>query len=289
MRWIVTLPRFLPQSNGIRFMHRMVDMLVSLGRDARIAFINENSVWSQTVEPGAPGAVNPEWKAPLCHGPGDVPGSIVVYPEIIHENPLGAEKVVRYFGNRDGYLTGKKVSIGPSDYVVAHSRVIRRDAGNVLYYPEINPCFHADGTEPLSRRTVECTYDGKGVLYGPVYPIPGTIAIRRNWPPSQVELAELLRRTRVLHTWDPWTSTNVEAILCGAALKVYRYEPWTPWDLDECEIGPIPIIDRGRELPTDEEFERQRAEMLERIVGLQASWPERFRQFVEDVERHFGG
>jgi hypothetical protein len=286
-RWVVAVQAFRRESNGIRFLHRLVDELNKLGRNASLAFIKEDTVWSQEMIVGSRDLTNREWNTPVLERLEDARDAIVFYPEVVYGNPLGSDRVVRYFGNRNGVLTGQKVEVPPGDYVVAHSRVLYPEAQSTLFYSEISPCFHAERTRRLRDRVRDMTYDGKGALYGPTPVIPNTRSITRHWPHSQERLAEMMRETRIFHTWDAWTSTNVEAVLCGAILMVRRYDPWTPADLDGCEIGPLPRVEVGADLPSNEAYEEARQQMVEKLAGLQRSWGDRLEAFVESAEAFF--
>jgi hypothetical protein len=58
-------------------------------------------------------AVNPSFDTPLAKK-SDIRDSIVVYPEIVHGNPLRARKVVRWLLHKPGFHFGQ-VKFGPND------------------------------------------------------------------------------------------------------------------------------------------------------------------------------
>jgi hypothetical protein len=173
------------------------------------------------------------------------------------------------------------------DFLLGHSTATRKDAHGILFNSEINPVFDANGAMPTPQRTMDVTYIGKGYLYGQVGYVANTVFIGREWPVTQDQLAVLLRNVRCFYTWDSWTSTNVEAILCGAIPFFLRYEPWTEQDLDESELGYIPRLDTQHTNFDAEKFESDRKALRQRIDGLAASWDNRVREFTEKVERHF--
>ncbi len=96
---------------------------------------------------------------------------------------------------------------------------------HIEFYPDaqylrvdlIDPTvFYSFG--PDVYRAGELVYFGKD----PSMPRPAVTGteIMRDWPPTQPELADLLRRAAVLHCYDSLTLLVLEAVLCGCPVML---------------------------------------------------------------------
>jgi len=290
-KFIIVTPGYVGNSFGIKTLHYLAHTLNEEGFTARLMFMTDDGRGKQRFGYAGPEATNPAFNTPpmtAADGVGDET-DIVVYPEIVSNNPLNARNVVRYFLNADGRITGRKIALGPRDFRLAFHRMFRADAHLVLGNAEFNPAFQMGNARPISERTLDLTYVGKGDRYGKVSVIRNSVLITRVWPPDQNQLAQLLRHTRFFYTWDSVTSLNVEAILCGAMPVFLRYEPIRREDVDATELGPLPHLDMGvTNFKFDhQEFNRGREALAGRIAGIQASWNERVRAFAAAAGVHF--
>jgi hypothetical protein len=277
---IIVVPPYTGSSNGIKSVHKIAHTINQLGGDARLVIYNGGFLFDGKQ------FTNPELNTP-CLKQEDkqlLLSSIVVYPEIIPGNPLCASRVVRYLGNKDGLLTGKKMGSRSGDFLLAHSKVIEPNADCVLFNAEFNPAFNDTG---VLSRDMDATYVGKGHIYGKCSIMANTLYIDRTWPYGAEQLAYVLRRTRFFYTWDSWTATNVDAILCGAVPYFLRYEPWTEAELDGSELGEIPRMDANHTEFYPLEFQKKRRKLIKRIDELNATWENRVREFIGRVEAHF--
>ena len=291
---IVTFP-YIEHSNGIKTMHRICHTINDLGGDARLVFL------SNGIRCGDATCVNPNLNTPCLREEDKhlLQTEIVVYPEVVSGNPVCASKVVRYLGNKDGLLTGQKMNAKPRDFLLAHSKVIEPKANCVLFNAELNPVFNENGAKPFYGRPMDATYTGKGFIHGKGFvhgecpTQPNMLLIERIWPKGQDQLAYLLKNIRFFYTWDAWTATNLDALMCGCIPFFLRYEPWTEEELDGSELGVIPRLDWSRKISYDsnqwlERFEQEKAALITRIGELNASWNARVKDFMEQVEGYFG-
>lgn len=288
--WIVVTPKWTHRSAGITLLHRLARTLEVTGRDVRIAFIDSNDPKCQDIVALRPGSgVNPYWNTrpalnSQIHDPGD---AIVVYPDVITGNPLGARHVVRYLCNRPGYCNGTPVTFGATDFVAAYSRTISQSA-HILTAAYIRDCFLGERA-PHAGRDMDATYIGKGYLYGPVAPVDGTLFIGREWPIDQEQVAMVLRKVRRFYTWDSFSLLNAEAVLCGCLPVVMRYEPWERRDLEQIEIGALPHIAQGEPDMDAGTFEEAREAMRSRVIEIESTWERRVGEFAAEAERHHFG
>lgn len=150
---------------------------------------------------------------------GDVdPAAIVVYPEIIHDNPLRAERVVRWRLNRsrvpgdgmafDWQPTGSGDPLLTVD-ILDHDLLQRRDGPR-------------SGVAYVVR---------KGVCDRALVPA-GAVEITRTWPTEHAETIDLLASVEYVVSFDEFTLLNVEAILLGTPVLLYPTGRWTRGEVE---------------------------------------------------------
>lgn len=281
--FIIVAPPYTRRSNGIHTLYKLCDAINRRSdHSARIAILDKQGVRAMRVEEDVDHLI-----APSLQRGAKIGNAIVVYPEIVTKNILGADRVVWYLLNRDGLLSGRKIQAAPGDYWIAHSRVFRDPRVQyVLYSCDPDPAFHAIGSLPWVNRPLNLTYIGKGAAYGPCHRVSNSIVLGHSWPESHEQLAELLRASLYLYTWDAWTMLTTEATLCGAMPIVMRWDPWTPEDMREDEIAPL-VYARGRLAPA--QFEAQREAFVARVEVMRDSWQDRVGKFVDLAAAHFEG
>ncbi|NTV91345.1 MAG: glycosyltransferase family 2 protein [Clostridiales bacterium] len=219
MRYIIVTPTYNHRSAGIKVLYELQKWLIRSGKDAIVFNLN------------APYPINED--------------DIVVYPEIVPGNPLGANRVVRYILNEPGKLGGT-TEYDENEILVAYTEHFSRySKGIYLEIPVIEDFFYDKGLE----RTVDCFYVGKGS--NTRHPSTETcIEITAFWPEKRQELAELLNRTRILYSYDDCTHLLTEARLCGCIIKLINNNGL--FDL----VQPLP--------PNREEFQQQ----LDRFIQM---------------------
>lgn len=280
---IIVTPPYIENSNGIKSLYKIAHTINQVGGDARLVIYNGGFHFDGNEYINK--ALNTQCLR--ANDKGMLQTEIVMYPEIIPGNPLCASKIVRYLGSKDGLLTGRKMNAGPRDFLLAHSKVIEPNAHGVLFNAEFNKAFNDTDTSAAQHREFDVTYGGKGYMYGECTIIPDTMAIAREWPRGPEQLAYLLRKVRYFYTWDSWTATNIDAILCGAVPYFLRYEPWTEAELDGSELGEIPRMDASHAEFYPLEFQEKRRKLIGRIAELNNSWDDRVLGFMDCADGHF--
>lgn len=192
---------YVHYSAGTVACHRLVHELNNAGYDAF-----------------STGAVNPNWNERRINKSAvflllKFGNPIVIYPEVVIGNPLHAQHVARWILNVPGHLGGDTTFDGseliftwckdfyPTDRILSWD-IVERDLFNDKILPD---------------KEMDCFYVGKGPFRGanPTAFTDGMVEITRTWPSERHELADLLRRTRVLYTYDDLTMLTFEALLCG--------------------------------------------------------------------------
>lgn len=227
--------------------------------------------------------------------------AFVVYNERIISNPLNAPNVIRYFGNKDGALNGgRRVNANQRDFILAHSRIIHPAPHFVLFFSHVNPLFNDIDAASYEGRKKSLTYIGKGDLFHEANVIKGTELLTRTEPSTKEGLAELLKKTRFLFTWDTMTNLVSEAIHCGAIPVLLTQTPVPEEEIDAIELGPIPRVALDKihfsdspgqiELSDMEElnrFETSRNHFVNRVAQYNSDYPKQVESFLESVVRHF--
>jgi len=155
------------------------------------------------------------------------PDSIAIIPEITSNDTvsrLATKKHVWYLLNRPILLTGEPILYAPEDLIVAHSGLISKIYFNLFIFREIPELNLADISAPTApKEDLILLYYGKSRTTA----IPGyvkrlikskkarAIVINRMFPKSRDLLFDLLKRARLLVSYDPLTNLNYEATLCG--------------------------------------------------------------------------
>lgn len=282
---IIVTPDYTHSSNGIAALHHICHTINSLGGDSRLLMLTDKAIVG-----GLDHQTNPAWNTPNLQecDKGLVQEGIVIYPEMVKGNPLNAPRVVRWLGHKEGALWDNSMDAQPDDYIMAHSKVLRPNADYVLFYPFMNSCFNSDGAPP-EKRVLNATYIGKGYLFGDVGIIKNTLWIERKWPSTQEQLAFILRHVACFYTWDSWSATNVNAIMCGAVPFFLNYKPFTQEDVDGTELGIIPRLDKINSKFDLVKFTEQREALIERMITLQASWLPRVKELMDRLNQRYGG
>lgn len=287
---VIVAPDYSHTSNGVRALHNLAHTINALGFTARVLILGKDSIFGKgSVEQ----FTNPEWNTPLLDDSEKdfIDEGIVLYPEVVKGNPLCAKHVARWLGNKEGVLrNGEGMDASRDDFLIAHSKVIKGDAHCVLFYAYTNPCFNDLGADP-EKRVLNATYIGKGYLYGKVGPITDasglTLEIGRKWPPTQEQLALLLKRVACFYTWDCWSATNVDAVMCGAVPFFLNYVPFSSEEIDASEGGRLPRLDADHREFNLEKFKIERIQMISRLTTIHASWDDRVRLMLAKMEKHF--
>jgi len=203
--YVIWAPDYRNNSGGIRVLYLLGYLLRERGMQAEMMMTH--------------GAFhgNP-WDVPECK---TIPeNAIHVYPEITVGNPSGSSRVVWWLLNhaeKDGLKFVWHPSIG--DWPVLNVPVLEPD----IFYP---------GDLPRSGVVV---WGGKnGVPYIP----DGATHITHGWPSSRMELADLLRRSEYLLSFDVYSGLVQEATLCGCPVVVVDDERWS---LEKINKGPFKV------------------------------------------------
>lgn len=203
--YVIWAPDYRTNSGGIRVLYKLGHMLRERGMQAEMMMTH------------APYVGNP-WDVPECvELPDD---AIHVYPEIVRGNPSGSSRVVWWLLNHSDVPGLKFVwhpEIGP--------------------WPMLNvPAFETDVFFPgVGERSGVVVWGGKNsVGFVP----EGATVITHTWPASPMALADLLRQSEYLLSYDVYSGLVQEATLCGCPVVAVAD---TRWSLDKANSGPFKV------------------------------------------------
>lgn len=201
--YVIWSPDYRHWHGGIRVLYTLGHMLRERGHQAEMRM---------THRPFVP---NP-WNVPECVQIPD--NAIHVYPEIVEGNPANSECVVWWLLNhadREGCRFVWHPAIGPEP---------------VLNVPYIEQDIFYWGDQPRKGVVV---WGGKGhVQFVP----DGATLVTKTFPASRPELADLLRASEYMISFDAYTALNVEATLCGCPVVVLDRGQW---NLAKAADGPM--------------------------------------------------
>lgn len=216
---------------------------------------------------------------------------VVIYPDLIPDNPLGASRVVRYLLYKNNNY---KPTI-PGEYVLSFSKMYHSNPDGYLFKAFTDDNLNSNGSLSWWHRTMDLTYYGKGPNFIDCFRIPETLTLTRTWPDDKNQLGILLRHCRYFFSWDSLSQTNLDAVSCGAIPVMLHEKQATRDELAQSELGSYPDVRLVNFSDKDSVVlgggvggvDRQVRELLEKIQGYKESWPDRVRQFAVDVNRHF--
>ncbi len=140
---------------------------------------------------------------------------IVIYPEVVKGNPLGFNNVVRYVLFFPGKLGGN-ASYNKQELVVSWSREYYARAPLLSFDLTNTQLFHDAGLP----KTQDCVFIHKRGKWKEVKELDGLVEITMEYPSTQEELAQLLKTTGTLYSYDHNSALLDEALLCGAKVKL---------------------------------------------------------------------
>lgn len=208
MRFVVWAPNYDDRSAGGAALHRLCHWLNVLGHDAAVT---------------APG-LNPQWETRTWEGRMTM-DTVAIYPEIIPDNPFGAQRVVRWALSHPGFhYFGSPAAFGPCELACAYAerfrpateaaapgRPVQRLFVSVyptdMFFPATYPKMH------------DMYYIGRGqnvfdafasrVDLSRAVPFPGGY-------PNRYEVGKALRRVDRFFCFDQVCALLAEAMMCGA-------------------------------------------------------------------------
>jgi glycosyltransferase involved in cell wall biosynthesis len=207
--YYIYAPPYRENSGGVRALHYFCHALNLIGQEA---YVTTSEVCDILRTPTLTDEIRRQ------HGrAGREP--IVIYPEVIADNPMQARHVVRYLLNVPGLLTGEQIRWRDDDIIYTHGQVVVPEnmQAKLLRIPLINTrIFNREGVDDSQRSGcllwIHRYLDRGGQL------LPDTegfteISYRVGYRTPE-ELAKLYRSAQFLYAYEPSTACY-EALMCG--------------------------------------------------------------------------
>jgi len=292
--FIIVAPPYNPTSAGCVVLHRLCDALNRMGHPSYLLInigdqfiVNNDSAYfdSNLIRTNFTGDLTENCTQLIKDG-------IVIYPEVVIGNPLNAKKVVRYLLYFDGLHMGQKMNHSDNDFIISYSTIFSNIHREVLYYPILNDLFNAEHTQMSEQRSIDLTYTDNRKEKENVHIIENTIHINKSWPENKQQLANILRKTRYFYSWTDLSSTNVDAIFCGAIPVLIDPDPAKLELMKTSETGSLPcyiakVIDGNLFTWSDVKFHEKRISYIKRIKDYEANWNNNVSNVFNKVLKHF--
>ncbi|MGD8105701.1 glycosyltransferase family 2 protein [Pantoea sp. FN0302] len=228
--YLIMAPDYRESSQGIQVMHQLGHMINQQGGKAWMVGCTVNPQWN------TPRLDEESWHAIIHSGQ----PYIAVYPEVTSGNPLSAPVCVRYMLNREGVIMKNRLEEGPDDLFFWYRKEFAEKAVNpdILRIESFDLDLFCDDNPDKDRDLLYLNRVPESAVDFSLLP-PGIQILSMRNPLSLQELAAVLKRTRVLYSYES-SGTCALAILCGSpvvALTAPGYEQYA--------ITPDTLKDNG--------------------------------------------
>lgn len=219
-KFIIVIQQWDPHSNGVSIIYKLAEYIEKCGYTSNIYIWNDSTTPDSTPK---------QFKDKIIK---DVDWSdqriISILPEALPyevSQKIGGKKRVWYLLNKPMLITREKIHIEPNDYFVSYSPLV--DNYEPLLpinnkFDEIDNIIEAVLKTNTPKKRQIIVYSGKCrkkyfVRYLLVNIIFGikVVAISRIVPQDKKSLYKAIAESRLLVSYDPFTSTVYEATLCG--------------------------------------------------------------------------
>jgi hypothetical protein len=298
-----SLPNFLiasPPYNrifaGVQVLHDLCHELNVIGYKAAIIFFHSGDgeekpyQWSLSNRPDLYVEGHQRHQLPLDNPQKTIAEflekGIMIYPEIIKGNPIGAKRVARY-------LLVKDSKQYPGEFIVAFSKVFHKNPHYTLFKVTSPDFMNTSDAAHWSERKMDATYFGKGPKFVDCNLIPNTVLIERDWPRDQKQLAIMLKSTRFLFSFDGCSGIHTDAMLCGAVPVILHDKQLSREELHSSAEVKYPLLTlQNLQDKTTLEFDRNQLdtelfEFKKNFDFLKQSWQLRVADFASTCAKFF--
>lgn len=147
--------------------------------------------------------------------------SIIVYPEVVPNNPAGSDKTVHWLLNKAEVYKDSMIFAwenGMGDHPLLTVNIIELN----IWVPHV-----------LKRGGIAYWIGKGGASYDPSLIPDGAVEISRSNFPDRRELANFIAGLDYLISFDPFSAVNVEASVCNTPVIIYSSN--SKWSKEEVE------------------------------------------------------
>lgn len=212
-KYIICSAKF-SKSNGVRVLYKLQEELQARGYDAYMF---------------APGSYCDDKHKYISDITEEMrKNDIVIYPEIVFGNPLKFQNVVRWILYYPGKLGGDN-KYADYEQVFTFNKTYAKQY-DVLGMDTLDKnLFYYDGTV----KDIDCYFVYKGGKWKEIEEFNSMTEINMKFPEKREDLANLLRRTKTLYSYDRNTLLLDEAIKCGCEVKIVEENGFSDYKGDK--------------------------------------------------------
>lgn len=299
MNWIIVTPIYSNSSNGIKNLHEICHQLNNNGENAYLLYMElTNNPYHPNlfvVDNATDSNLNTKTLPQNMATKEIIENSIVIYPEILHGNPLNSKYVIRWYGNRPEN-TGLKqnLSTNINEYIISFSKIFIKNYNSTLFNPSLDEVFYNNKIN-LSNKKIDIVYHGKSQSYGIKTEVfDNTLYLSRENPKDKIMLSNILKQCRFFYTYDSLSNINTEAIAAGAIPVFLNYFPWTEEEIDCLELGEMPrgklvnILNNCIYAEVDiKKYIEKRYNYLNNIIKYRQEYINKYKNLINDIKNFF--
>ena len=206
MKIIIFSPSYSPDSGGIIVLHKLCDILLSLGYDAGFFIQNKIPFYTNSTYKSKGYSIQDI----------DLEKDVILYPEITWGNPLNGKNIIRYIMNTGHVTLDRKSTWGDNDQWVYYSERFYDGIKpkNILTIYDSKLDYYKD--YGLNREIEDCfTYrkqnENKESI--PKYHSPSAIEINFNY--GDEKLINIFNSCKNFYCYDTESHLSILASLCG--------------------------------------------------------------------------
>lgn len=290
-KFIIYAPRYRNESGGSIVLHKLCDTLNRLGYVAKLwplwkprfslrtpisSLPNGTAYYGSRMYRG-PYIVNDHYDTPIAKA-SDIEDSVVVYPEIVSGNPLGAHRYVRWFLHKPGFHEGKfKYTAG--DLCFSYQDAFNSLTSDVKYGGTLTVTETFSGIYQLvndGERTAICHMVRKGKIRTDLPDLSEQWVVDGH---THEELAKIFNECKICFIYDLYTMYSAYAALCGCVPVIVPVPGMTKtqWVPEDCkrfglaygnEDIPHAVATRGLLLEGLHQAEQQGINSVEHFVSV---------------------
>ncbi|MES3040232.1 MAG: WavQ [Pseudomonadota bacterium] len=302
MKYIIFTSSWDEKIGGVVCLHKLCDTINRLGGQAflyptfdivefdRFSFFRSlRRVFKNYFRSKKTLSVNSKFITPSFYGDvADLRGGdwVVVYPEVIYGNPLGAKNVVRWLLHNPGFHTGK-IGYSAGDVFFRFNSAIKDFSFygavlpgidlKVIHYP--TDLYNMKNIESCREGTAYCLRKGRDKKI--THDLADSILIDNK---PHAEVASIFKAAEIFYSYDTYTAYSLFAVMCGCKSVVIPdagvpIESWYPDSSDRLGIAyGIDEIAAAAET-ADEAIKRVYVEIEESDNNV--------KKFISFCEAHF--